>query len=101
MVKLLSDRDYQDLMNSPAVQQACESKAEKIRDAAKARTKKITGATADSIVVESAMRDDGVHVRRVGWDLDVDENGPFYEFGTDDTPPHPVLRAAARSAGRR
>lgn len=97
----LSDRDYQDLMNSPDVQSALEQKAELIRDLSKKGTKKLTGATADSIVMVDALRDDGVRVRRVGWDLDVDENGPFYEFGTEDTPPHPILRAAARAAGRR
>lgn len=102
MVNRIPDRDYQDMMNSPDVQRVLEQRAEDIRDTAKSRIKKLTGATADSVVVQEATRDDGVRVRRVGWDLDVDENGPYYEFGTDDTSPHPNLRAAARavSGGR-
>lgn len=100
MVKHFSDRDYQQLMNSPAVQKACEQKAEAIRDLAKRRAKKVTGGTAESITVESALRDDGVHVRRIGYDLDVSDSGPYYEFGTEDTAPHPTLRAAAVAVQR-
>lgn len=94
-------RDYEKMMNAPAVQQALDAKADLIRDTARARTKKVTGGVADSIVSETALRDDGVMVRRVGFDLDVDEAGPYYNFGTEDTPPHPVLQAAARAAGKR
>jgi HK97 gp10 family phage protein len=97
MAKRLSDRVYQDIMNSPDVQRVLDQQAEAIRDEAKRRTKRVTGETADSIVVETAVRDDGVRVRRVGYDLDVSESGPYYEFGTEDTAPHPTLRAAAKS----
>ena len=93
----MSDRDYQKMMNSPDVQRVLEQKAEAIRDAARTRIKKVTGATAASVVVEHAMRDDGVLVRRVGYDLDISESGPYYEFGTEDTAPHPDLRAAAKA----
>lgn len=102
MVKHFSDRDYQKIMNGPEVQKALDLRADAIRDEAKRRTKKVSGDTADSIVKVPAMRDDGVRVRRVGFDLDVSDSGPYYEFGTEDTPPHPTLRAAAVAVqGRR
>lgn len=94
----MSDRDYQKMMNSPDVQRVLDRKANTIRDDTKRRIKHVTGATADSVVVERAHRDDGVLVRRVGYDLDVSDSGPYYEFGTEDTPPHPTLRTAAKSA---
>lgn len=100
MAKHFSDRDYQDMMNGPEVQKALDAKADAIRDEAKRRTKKVTGDTAASIVVEHALRDDGVHVRRVGYDLDVSDSGPYVEFGTEDTAPHPSLRTAARTLDR-
>lgn len=93
----MSDRDYQKMMNSPDVQRVLQQKAEAVRDAARARIKKVTGVTAASVVVEHAVRDDGVSVRRVGYDLDISESGPYYEFGTEDTPPHPDLRAAGKA----
>lgn len=96
MPKHLSDREYQRIMNSPGVQKVLDQRAEEIRDEARSRIKKVTGVTAESVAVESAMRDDGVHVRRVGYDLDVSDSGPYYEFGTEDTAPHPTLRAAAK-----
>ena len=97
MANRLSDRDYQDLMNSPDVQRVLDQRAEAIQDEARRRTKRVTGETANSIVVEHAVRDDGVKVRRVGYDLDVSDSGPYYEFGTEDTAPHPTLRTAARA----
>ena len=97
MVKHFSDSDYRKMMNSPEVQRACEQKAEAIAEGTRNRIKRVTGETADSVVVEVAERDDGVHVRRVGYDLDKSDSGPYYEFGTEDTPPHPNLRAAARA----
>jgi HK97 gp10 family phage protein len=96
-MKRIPDRDYQKMMNSPDVQKVLERKAEAIRDKARQRIKKVTGETAASVVVERAMRDDGVLVRRIGYDLDISESGPYYEFGTEDTPPHPDLRAAAKA----
>jgi len=96
-VNRIPARDYEKMMNSPAVQQALEDQAEAIRDETVRRIKKVTGVTADSVAVETAMRDDGVMVRRVGYDLDVSDSGPYYEFGTEDTPPHPNLRAAAKA----
>jgi HK97 gp10 family phage protein len=93
----MSDRDYQKMMNSPDVQRVLDRKAEAVRDETKRRIKHVTGATADSVVVQQAHRDDGVLVRRIGYDLDVSESGPYYEFGTEDTAPHPNLRAAAKS----
>jgi HK97 gp10 family phage protein len=99
-MKRMSDRDYQQLMNSPDVQHAMDRRADAIVAAARSRTKKVTGRTADSIVKETAMRDDGVRVRRVGYDLDISDSGPYYEFGTEDTPPHPTLRLAAKSVKR-
>ena len=99
-MKRMSDRDYQKMMNGPEVQRALDRRADAIVDAARQRTKKVTGHTADSIVKETAVRDDGVRVRRVGYDLDISESGPYYEFGTEDTPPHPTLRLAAKSVKR-
>lgn len=96
-MKRMPDRDYQKLMNSPDVQRVLDQKANAIRDETKRRIKHVTGATADSVVVEQVHRDDGVLVRRIGYDLDVSDSGPYYEFGTEDTPPHPNLRAAAKS----
>jgi HK97 gp10 family phage protein len=100
MAKRLSDREYQEIMNSPDVQRVLDQQAEAIRDEAKRRAKRVTGETADSIVVEHVLRDDGVQVRRVGYDLDIAESGPYYEFGTEDTAPHPTLRTAARVVRR-
>lgn len=93
----ISDRDYQKMMNSPDVQRALDERADAIVAAARQRTKKVTGGTADSIAKETATREDGVSVRRVGYDLDISESGPHYEFGTEDTPPHPTLRVAAKA----
>lgn len=93
----MSDRDYQKIMNSPDVQRVLDLRADAVRDETKRRTKHVTGKTADSVVVERAHRDDGVLVRRIGYDLDVSDSGPYYEFGTEDTAPHPNLRAAAKS----
>jgi HK97 gp10 family phage protein len=97
MAHRLSDREYQRIMNSPDVQRVIEAKAEAIRDETRKRVTVRSGEARDSVVVESAIRDDGVHVRRVGYDLDVSDHGPYWEFGTEDTAPHPTLRAAAKS----
>lgn len=99
-MKRFSDRDYQKMMNSPAIQRVLDQVADAIVTYGRSRIKKVTGKTAESLVKESATRDDGVRVRRVGYDLDIAEGGPYEEFGTEDTLPHPVLRAAGR-AGKR
>lgn len=96
-MKRMSDHDYQAMMNAPEVQRVLQDQADAIADETRRRIKKVTGATADSVTVETAVRDDGVTVRRVGYDLDVSDSGPYYEFGTEDTTPHPNLRAAARA----
>lgn len=96
-MKRFSDRDYRKMMNSPEIQHALDQRADAIVDEAKRRIKKVTGRTAESVVKETADRDDGVRVRRVGFDLDKDESGPYYMFGTEDTPPHPDLQAAAKA----
>lgn len=96
-MKHFSDRDYEKMMNSADIQRVLDLKAEAIRDEAKRRTKHVTGVTAESVVVQPAYRDDGVLVRRVGYDLDISDSGPYYEFGTEDTPPHPTLRAAGKA----
>ncbi len=93
----LSDRDYQKMMNSPDVQRVLDRVADAIVAAARSKVKKVTGRTSDSLVKENAIREDGVKVRRVGYDLDIYEGGPYEEFGTEDTAPHPVLRAAGRA----
>jgi HK97 gp10 family phage protein len=86
------------MMNSPAVQVKLQLRAEAIQTYARSRIHKRSGETARSVAVEIAVREDGVLVRRVGYDLDVTDSGPYYEFGTEDTPPHPTLRQAGRSA---
>lgn len=98
MPKRLSDREYQDIMNSPDVQRVLDQRAEAIQAETKRRVTVRSGEARDSVVVESAIRDDGVHVRRIGYDLDVSDHGPYWEFGTEDTAPHPTLRVAARRA---
>lgn len=98
MPKYLSDSEYRKLMNSPDVQRACEAKAEAIAGGTRRRIRRVTGSTAESVVVVKAVRDDGAIVRRVGYDESVDENGKYYEFGTEDTPAHSPLRAAAKAA---
>lgn len=95
MAKIFSDREYQDLMNSPAVQKKLDERARKVQAKARDQINSVTGDTAQSVVIVDALRDDGVLVRRIGYDLDVADSGPYYEFGTEDTPAHPVLRAAA------
>lgn len=95
MTKIFSDREYQDLMNSPAVQKKLDERAGKILAEARSRINSVTGETAESVVIVDALRDDGVLVRRIGYDLDVSDSGPYYEFGTEDTLAHPVLRIAA------
>lgn len=101
-MKRIPDRDYQKMMNSPEVQHVLDERADAILDEARRRHKKVSGLTARSLTKETAERDDGVSVRRVGYDLDVSESGPYYMFGTEDTPPHPDLQAAARAVkGRR
>jgi hypothetical protein len=96
-MKRIPDRDYQKMMASPGVQRALDARADAVVTEAKRRIKKVTGKTAESVVKETARRDDGVQVRRVGFDLDRDESGPYYMFGTEDTPPHPDLQAAAKA----
>lgn len=100
MAKHFSDREYRKMMNGPPVQRVLDQVADAIVNDGRRRIKKVTGATADSLVKETATRDDGVKVRRVGYDLDISESGPYYEFGTEDTLPHPNLRAAGKSARR-
>jgi hypothetical protein len=97
MTKRLSDREYQRIMNAPGVQRVLDQRAEAVQVETKRRVTVVTGDARDSVVVEVATRDDGVHVRRIGYDLDVSEDGPYWEFGTEDTAPHPTLRAAART----
>lgn len=97
MAKHFSDRDYQKMMNSPDVQRVLDQVADAIVDEGRRRIHKVTGKTAESLVKQSATRDDGVEVRHVGYDLDVSDSGPYYEFGTEDTPPHPTLRAAGKA----
>jgi len=97
MPNRLSDREYQEIMNSPAVQRKLDERANAIKAETRRRIKKVTGGTAQSVVVVDELRSDGVLVRRVGYDLDIDEAGPYYEFGTEDTPAHPALREAAKS----
>ena len=102
MAKHFSDRDYQKMMNAPDVQRVLDQVADSIVDEGRRRIHKVSGDTAKSLVKETAKRDDGVNVRRVGFDLDIAESGPYYMFGTEDTPPHPDLQAAAKSTrGRR
>lgn len=102
MVKRFSDRDYQKMMNAPDVQKALDARADAIVNDGRRRITKVSGDTARSLVKETATRDDGVKVRRVGFDLDISESGPYYTFGTEDTPPHPDLQAAAKaSKGKR
>lgn len=95
-MKHFSDRDYHKMMNSPEVQRALDLRADAIVEEGRRRIHKVSGDTARSLVKESAQRDDGVTVRRVGFDLDISESGPYYTFGTEDTPPHPDLQAAAK-----
>lgn len=95
-MKHFSDRDYRKMMNAPEVQRVLQQRAEAIQDEARRRIHKVSGDTARSVVVESAQRDDGVTVRRVGFDLEISETGPYYTFGTEDTPPHPDLQAAGK-----
>ena len=102
MPKLFTDEQYRAIMNSPEVQRVLDEKAQRIKAETQAGIKKVTGSTAASVVVEDALRDDGVLVRHVGYDLDIDESGPYYEFGTEDTVAHPALRlAAAKVMGHR
>ena len=98
--RMFSDRDYQKMMNAPNVQHAIDRLAEAIVANARKRIKHVTGITAESVAMETDTRDDGVYVRHVGYDLDVSDSGPYYEFGTEDTPPHPTLRQAGLSTRR-
>lgn len=98
--RMFSDREYQKMMNAPNVQQAIDQRAEAILAIARKRIKHVTGLTEQSVAIETDIRDDGVYVRHVGYDLDVSESGPYYEFGTEDTPPHPTLRQAGQAARR-
>jgi hypothetical protein len=100
-MKRIPDRDYQAMMNSPEVQRVLDQKADAIVDEGRRRIHKVSGDTARSLVKETAERDDGVRVRRVGFDLDISEAGPYYMFGTEDTPPHPDLQAAAKAVRSR
>lgn len=100
-MKHFSDRDYQKMMNSPGVQRVLEDQAQAIAQETRKRIKRVTGETAESVAIVAAERDDGVLVRRVGYDLDVSDSGPYYEFGTEDTLPHPNLRAAAKAVRSR
>jgi hypothetical protein len=98
--RLFSDRDYQKMMNAANVQHALDRVADAVLANARKRIRHVTGITAESVAIETALRDDGVYVRHVGYDLDVSDSGPYYEFGTEDTPPHPTLRTAGQSARR-
>lgn len=98
--RLFTDREYQTIMNAPAVQQAIDQKAQAVLAFARKKIKHVTGLTAESVAIETDIRDDGVYVRRVGYDLDVSDSGPYYEFGTEDTLPHPTLRQAGQAARR-
>lgn len=101
MVKRLSDRDYADMMNSTSVQRALDKRASSILEEARRRTPEDSGDAKRSLTVEFALRDDGVLVRRIGWDLDIAEYGPYLEFGTEDTLAVPALRVAAAAKSPR
>lgn len=96
-MKRIPDSDYRRMMNSPDIQRVLDQRADAIVDEGRRRIHKVSGDTARSLVKETAQRDDGVTVRRVGFDLDIAESGPYYTFGTEDTPPHPDLQAAAKA----
>lgn len=100
-MKRIPAGDYQKMMNAPGVQRALDERADAILENARRRHKKVSGVTAASLTKETARRDDGVTVRKVGYDLDVSDSGPYYMFGTEDTPPHPDLQAAAKAVTRR
>ena len=96
MAKRMSNTDYQAMMNSPEVQQVLATKAEQIKANVRKRVTVRSGEARDSVAVVTATRDDGVRVRRIGYDLEISDHGPFWEFGTEDTAPHPTLRTAAK-----
>lgn len=98
MADRLADREYQEIMNSPDVQRVLDERANAVQAETKRRVTVRSGKARDSVAVITAVRDDGVRVRRVGYDLDVSDHGPYWEFGTEDTAPHPTLRTAAKRA---
>jgi HK97 gp10 family phage protein len=69
--------------------------ANEIRDDARRRAPRRTGALRRSIRVDNVLDEQGAVVYRVGWDKRIAWYGPLVEFGTEKTRAQPHLRPAA------
>jgi len=72
--------------------------ANAVRDDARRRAPRKTGALRRSIRVDNVLDERGNVVYRVGWDKRVAFYGPMVEFGTERTRAQPHLRPAVDAA---
>ena len=81
---------------APSVKKQVRDVANEIRNRARRKAVKETGAMARGIRVENVYdRDTGMVEYHVGWDKRKAFYGPLVELGTEDTPARPHLRPAA------
>lgn len=88
------------LLRLPEVEERVRLVAARIDEEASALAPRDTGrlASQPGIVVEETTDDEGVLECHVTWAPEA-FYGRFLEFGTEDTPPRPHLRPAARKVG--
>lgn len=86
------------LTRVPEIKRQVRAVAAAIRDDAKRRAVRETGAMRRSLKVDNVLDERGNVVYRVGWDKRIAFYGPLVELGTEDTPARPHLRPAADAA---
>jgi HK97 gp10 family phage protein len=83
------------LSRTPEIKRQVRAVAAAIRNDAKRRAPRDTGALRRSIRVDNVLDERGNVVYRVGWDKRIAHYGGLVELGTEDTPARPHLRPAA------
>jgi HK97 gp10 family phage protein len=89
------------LTRTPEVKAQVRAVANSIRDDARSRAPRHTGALRRSIKVDNVLDDQGRVVYRVGWDKRIAYYGPMVEGGTNDTRARPHLKPAAEAVQNR
>lgn len=82
------------LTRVPEIKKQVRAVANAIRDDARRRAPRRTGALRRSIKVDNVLDEHGNVVFRVGWDKRIAFYGPMVEFGTEKTRAQPHLRPA-------
>jgi HK97 gp10 family phage protein len=89
------------LTRTPEVKRQVRAVANAIRNEARSRAPRNTGALRRSIRVDNVLDEQGRVVFRVGWDKRIAYYGPLVEGGTNDTRARPHLKPAAEAVQNR